>query len=138
MKLNLKRKRIKFFMPAVMSDISFLLLIFFILSGSMGQSFDIKQVLPEINNIMNLDTSNIKVIHIDDKGNFYLNYRLITPVEIYKYLQKYNFSKSTIFEIRADKDIEYEKIEAIFLILQAFGYNRINLILEKEIKNENK
>ena len=136
MAIKLQNKRSAEFSTASMSDLVFLLLIFFMITSTLVAPNAINLLLPKSDSGKQLAARNIEV-YIDEEKNFYVNPKgndaeAVPYEELLFVLQGIvetdNSDQRTII-LRADKSVPIECVVAFYDVL-----NALNSGLEEELK----
>ncbi len=135
--MKLKRKeRAKLMIPtASMSDIAFLLIIFFMLTTVFRKEIGLKVVLPQAETTERiLKSRDLANIYIDREGRISVDDNLVSPEQVkIAFKIKMAQNPATIAQIKADKDADYgpvwEVIDALrdaqaFRVVFATEYKR--------------
>jgi len=133
MAIKLQNKRSAEFSMASMSDLVFLLLIFFMITSTLISPNVINLLLPKSDATKQLSTGNIE-IYIDEEQNFYINPKgaQAEPVpyeELLPVLQNEvanDNAEQKIIILRADKSVPIECVVSFYDVL-----NRLNAGLEE-------
>jgi len=147
MAIKLQNKRSAEFSMASMSDMVFLLLIFFILTSTLVSPNAINLLLPKSNSGKQLATRNIEV-YIDADKNYYVNPKGqdAQPVpyeELLFVLQgvvENDNTEQRVIILRADKSVPIEYVVAFYDVLNALNADleepqRYKLLLATEAKS---
>jgi biopolymer transport protein ExbD len=147
MAIKLQNKRSAEFSTASMSDLVFLLLIFFMITSTLVSPNAINLLLPKSDSGKQLAARNIEV-YIDDEKNYYVNPKGSTaeptPYEellfvLQGIVETDNSDQRTII-LRADKSVPIECVVAFYDVLNALNAGleepqRYRLLLATEAKS---
>jgi len=147
MAIKLQNKRSAEFSTASMSDLVFLLLIFFMITSTLVSPHVIHLLLPKSDATKQLSTGNIE-IYIDEEQNFYVNPKGTSaePVpheELLSVLQSevaMDRAEQKIIILRADKSVPIECVVAFYDVLNQLNagleeMQRYKLLLATEAKS---
>lgn len=100
---------------ASMSDIAFLLLIFFMVSTTFRKEVGLKVLLPEARATEKLTrTRDISHIYISKDGKISVDDKLVTPdVVKLAYARKVEEKPELIISIKADKNVKYDYVDKV-------------------------
>lgn len=131
MSLKSKLKRQAGINVSAMSDIAFLLLIFFILSSVTEEDKEIPIELPQ-SHISVQETEKFFNVWIDKDGDIYFGAKKGNPVKLTTFAT-YRLRKNPKVKalIRASRDVEYEAVDTVFDALREAGLHHIVLVSEK-------
>ena len=134
MNLKTENKLLTTFNFSSLTDIVFLLLIFFLLSSTFIVQPGIKLKLPESETTEVSSEKNI-TISITRKGEYYLNEEKVVLSSLPALLQqKFVFGKEQIIIIKADKEVTLQTAVDIMDISKHVGFDKFSIATEP--KNE--
>lgn len=128
------KKRLKVeagFSMSSMTDIIFLLLLFFVMASTMSSPNDIKLNLPQ-SGASSSTKSVVARVSIDDKGNYYVSRgnedaQLIKPELLEKYiLEMVAQDTTTYIALHADQEIAYKEVVRV---LDIANKHRLKLVV---------
>jgi biopolymer transport protein ExbD len=146
MAIKLQNKRSAEFSTASMSDLVFLLLIFFMITSTLVSPNVINLLLPKSDSGKQLSTGNLEV-YIDEEQNYYVNPK-IAPAEPVPYEEllfvlqssiETDNNEQKIIILRADKTVPIECVVAFYDVLNILNADRVEedrykLLLATEAK----
>jgi len=133
MRIKFKKKEEATIPTASMSDIAFLLLIFFMVTTVFRAETGLKIELPEAEAARKIPTKNLSHIWVGENGLISIDDALI-PVQRVSYImiRKHQINPDIIVSIRADKNTDYGILEDIFNKLQEADVLKVSLATEKK------
>lgn len=132
-----RRKRPDAFIPVVsMSDIAFLLIVFFLLSTQFMQEGHLQYKLPKAKNIKTIENDQISIV-IDKDGKTYVNgyFTLNVQQEIAKRLEGRNNPEDRVVILKCDRSVPDEKY---LPVLQEINSAQAYVVLVTEESRETK
>jgi len=124
MKINAHREPLTTFNTISLTDIIFLLLVFFLLSSTFVLQPGVKVQLPTTTTT-DLSSEKSIVISVARDGTLYLNDKLINKIELGAQLRQRVLDVGMpIIVLRADKDLSIERLVEVMDISKAAGADR--------------
>ncbi|MBN2434001.1 MAG: biopolymer transporter ExbD [Spirochaetes bacterium] len=131
-----KNKKKSVLPVSAMSDIAFLLLIFFMLSSISEEDKEIQIELPSSRVSVQEDKKFFNV-WVDSAGDIFFNAKKGSPAALTTYaLYKLKADPETRVLIRASRDVSYSVIDSVFESLREAGAYNVVLVSEKRYYKE--
>ncbi len=130
MNLKVENKLLTTFNFSSLTDIIFLLLIFFLLSSTFIVQPGIKVRLPKSETTEMTSEKNI-IISITRDGSYYLNEERVTLLSLPALLQqKFAFGTEQVVVIKADRDVTLQSAVDVMDISKNVGFERFSIATE--------
>ena len=130
MNLKIENKLLTTFNFSSLTDVVFLLLIFFLLSSTFIVQPGIKVKLPKSETTEVSSEKNV-TISITRDGTYYLNEERVTLSSLPALLQqKFVFGKEQIVVIKADRDVTLQSAVDVMDIAKSVGFDKFSIATE--------
>jgi len=134
MKITVERKK-RSFAPVAMADIAFLLLIFFIVTVSIGDSPDV--ALPPFKYSKENTFPKTLVITVMSSGELLYEGNRINEKNLLPILQGLGKPEDFVINIMADQKTDYSLIDTLLQSLSSAKFQKIVLITGEKDENQN-
>lgn len=125
-----KKKKAPNIPVSSMADIAFLLLVFFMVTSVLETDPEVQIAVPEVKQGQQLKKK-ISNIYLSNDGSVHYNTLRVTLPEAINFVRA---KRATTPDLRvlihADKELEYEKIDKVFLLLKEAGALKISLVTQ--------
>lgn len=133
MKLRTRTAPIGTFTTMSLTDIVFLLLIFFLLSSTFILQTGVKVELPQTM-VGELTSEKMLVVSIARDGSVYLNEDLVSRAELVARIRQMLVSREQIVVLRADRNLALDKVVEVMDVAKSAGASRFLIATQTEQK----
>lgn len=131
MRLRAPRSPIFAFQMASLTDIVFLLLIFFLLSSTFILQTGIKVQLPQTT-VGEPTSEKMLVVSITREGSVYLNEDLVSRPELVARIRQQLVSREQIVILRADRNLALDRVVEVMDVVKSAGASRFLIATQTE------
>jgi biopolymer transport protein ExbD len=131
MNIRTRPQPISTFQMMSLTDIVFLLLIFFLLSSTFILQTGIKVQLPQTT-VGEPTAEKVLIVSIAREGSMYLNEDLVSRAELVARIRQLLVSRDQIVIIRADKSLALERVVEVMDVAKTAGASRFLIATQTE------
>lgn len=112
-----------------MADVAFLLLVFFLVTNTLNVDKDVTVSLPESEYTKTIDQERLFEITVDKRGTIYVDGAVTSPNTLARVTKEERRTHpETIFLIKGDEVISYERIDVVLSALKENGIENVVLV----------